>query len=91
MHTYTYGCTGLFPGFGKYPRERQGNPAQYSCLQNSMDRETWQATVHGVTKSWTQLKQLSMHAYIYIYIYKIFHIYFNICKMLNIQKSLYAI
>ena len=37
-----------------------GNPLQYSCLENSMDRGAWRATVHRVTKSWTQLKQLSM-------------------------------
>ena len=35
--------------------EGNGNPLQYSCLDNPMDREVWQATVHGVTKSWTQL------------------------------------
>ena len=35
-----------------------GNPLQYSCLENPMDREAWQATVHGVTKNWTWLKQL---------------------------------
>ena len=36
-----------------------GNPLQYSCLENPMDGTAWQATVHRVTKSWTQLKQLS--------------------------------
>ena len=36
-----------------------GNPLQYSCLENPMDRGAWQATVHRVTKSWTRLKQLS--------------------------------
>ena len=36
-----------------------GNPLQYSCLENSVDRAAWRATVHKVTKSWTQLKQLS--------------------------------
>ena len=35
--------------------EGNGNPLQYSYLENSMDRGAWQATVHGVTKSWTQL------------------------------------
>ena len=35
--------------------ERNGNPLQYSCLENSMEREAWRATVHGVTKNWTQL------------------------------------
>ena len=35
--------------------KRRANPLQYSCLQNSMDREVWQATDHGITKSWTRL------------------------------------
>jgi len=35
-----------------------GNPLQYSCLENPMDREAWWATVHGVAKSWTQLSDL---------------------------------
>ena len=39
--------------------EGHGNPLQYSCLENPMDRGPWWATVHGVTKSGTQLKQLS--------------------------------
>ena len=39
-----------------------GNPLQYSCLENPMDRGAWWATVHRVEKSQTQLKQLSMHA-----------------------------
>ena len=43
------------PGLGISPGEGNGNPLQYSCLENSMDRETWWATVHGVTKSWTRL------------------------------------
>ena len=36
-----------------------GNPLQYSCLENLMDSGAWQATAHGVTKSWTQIKQLN--------------------------------
>ena len=44
---------GLIPGSGRSPGCGNGNPLQYSCLQNSMDREAWQATVHGVTKSQT--------------------------------------
>ena len=39
------------PTLGKYPGEGNGNPLQYSCLENSMDRGAWQATVHGVTKA----------------------------------------
>ena len=45
------------PGLGRSPGGGCGNPLQYSCLENLMDRGAWQATVHGVTKSWTQLKQ----------------------------------
>ena len=44
---------GLIPGLGRYPRGEQGKLPQYSCLEISMDREAWKATVHGVTKSWT--------------------------------------
>ena len=43
------------PGLGRTPGEGTGNPIQYSCLGNPMDREAWQATVHGVTKSQTPL------------------------------------
>ena len=46
---------GSIPGSGRSPGEGNGNPLQYSCLENSMDRGVWQATVHGVAKSWTQL------------------------------------
>ena len=44
---------GLIPGSGRPPREGNGNPLQYSCLENPMDRGAWQATVHGVAKNWT--------------------------------------
>ena len=40
---------------------RKWQPFQYSCLKNPMDRGAWRAIVHGVTKSWTQLKRLNMH------------------------------
>ena len=46
----------LIPGMERYPREGHGNPLQYSCLDNPMDRGAWQAMVHGITKSQTQLK-----------------------------------
>ena len=45
----------LISGSGRYPGEGNGNPLQYSCLKNPMDRGGWQATVHSVTKSRTQL------------------------------------
>ena len=43
----------LIPGLGRSPGVRNGKPFQYSCLENPMERGAWQATVHGVTKSWT--------------------------------------
>ena len=51
--------TESIPGSGRSPEEGNGNPLQYSCLENPMDRGAWLATVHRVTKSWTQLKQFS--------------------------------
>ena len=53
---------GSIPGFGRFPGGGHGNPLQYSNLENSIDRGAWQATVHRVAKSQTQLKQLSTHA-----------------------------
>ena len=50
---------GSIPGSGRYPGERNGSPCQYSCLKNPMDRGAWQATVHGVAKSQTQLSDWS--------------------------------
>ena len=41
--------------------EGNGNPLQYSCLENPVDREAWWAAVYRVAQSWTQLKRLSMH------------------------------
>ena len=49
------GYLGLTPGSGRSAGEEPGNPLQYSYLENSMDREAWQATVHGVTKSQMRL------------------------------------
>ena len=49
------GDPGSIPGLGRSPREGNGYPLQYSCLENSMDRGAWQATVHGITKSRTRL------------------------------------
>ena len=48
---YNVGDLGSIPGSGRYPREGNGNPLQYSCLENPMDGGAWQATVHGVAMS----------------------------------------
>ena len=47
---------GSIPGLGRFPGEGSDNLLQYSCLENSMDRGDWRATVHGVAKSQTQLR-----------------------------------
>ena len=47
------------PGWGRSPGEGNGNPLQYSCLENPMDREVWYATVHGVAKSQTGLSDFT--------------------------------
>ena len=49
------GDAGLIPGLGRSPGEGNSNPLWYSCLGNPMVREAWQATIHGVAKSRTQL------------------------------------
>ena len=55
---------GFNPWVRKIPLEEEtGNLLQYSCLENPMDRGTWWATVHRVTKSWIRLNQLSTHAH----------------------------
>ena len=52
------------PGSGKSSGGGHGNPLQYSCLGNPMDREAWWATVHRVAKNQTPLKQLSTRTFI---------------------------
>ena len=53
--TCNVGDLGIIPGLGRSPGQVRGNPLQYSCLENPMDRGAWQATVRGVTQSWTRL------------------------------------
>ena len=48
---------GSIPEVGRFPGEGSGNPFQYSCLENPMNRGAWWATVHGVAKSWTRLSE----------------------------------
>ena len=58
----------LIPGWGRSLGGGRSNPLQYSSLENPMDRGAWQAMVHGVTKCWTRLKQLSTQ-----------HVHFIVC------------
>ena len=57
------GDLGSIPGLGRSPGEGNGNPLQYSCLENSMDGGAWWATVHGVTKSQTRLSDFTFTFY----------------------------
>ena len=57
---FNAGDLGLIPGWGRSPGEGNGNPLQYSCLENPMDGEAWWAIVHGVTKSRTRLSDLTL-------------------------------
>ena len=59
---YNAGDSGSISGLGRSPGGGNGNPLQDSCLGNPMDRGAWRATVHGVSKSRAQLKQLSRTA-----------------------------
>ena len=55
------GGPGLIPELGRYPGEGNGNPIQYSCLENPMDGTAWQATVHGVANSQTRLSAFTLN------------------------------
>ena len=59
MSACNSGGLGSIPGLGRSPGEGNGNPLQYSCLENPMDREAWWATVHEVAKSWTRLNDFT--------------------------------
>ena len=56
---YNAGGPGSIPGSGRSPGEGNGNPLQYPCQENPMDRGAWQATVHGVPKSQTRLSDFT--------------------------------
>ena len=62
--TCNVGDLGLIPGLGRSPGEGNVYPLQYSGLENPMDRGAWQATVHGVANSWTQLSDFPFHRYL---------------------------
>ena len=59
---YQASQAGSIPGSGRSPAEGNGNPLQYSCLENPMDRGAWRTIVHGVEKNQTRVKQLGTHA-----------------------------
>ena len=66
------GDQGLVPGSGRSPGEGNGNPFQYSCLENSKERGAWCAIVDRVTKKWTQLSNYSAQSYVAAWMGEVF-------------------
>ena len=69
---------GLIPGLGRSPGEGHGNPLQYSCLGNPLDRGPWWATVHRVTKSQIRVKRISTHTKLHMVVQVMFSLSFNL-------------
>ena len=77
---------GSIPGLGRSPGGGNGNPLQYPCLENPIDRGAWWATVHEVAKSQTQLERFSMHACSYLKYFKV--IYCSLCPPLLMSQTI---
>ena len=72
------GDLGSIPGSGRSPGEGNGNPLQYSCLENPMDGGAWWATVHGITKSRTRLSDfdivmMDVHYYNFVQTHRLYN------------------
>ena len=65
--SFNEGDLGSIPESRRSPREGNGNILQDPCLENSMDRRAWQATVHGAAKSWTRLRERDTHTHTHPY------------------------
>ena len=87
VSTCQAGDLGSIPGLGISPGEGNGNPLQFSCMDNSMDRGAWIAIIYGVSKSQTWLKQLSMHAHPFFDWVTWFFFFFT----LNCMRHLYIL
>ena len=87
------GDPGLIPGLGRSPREGNDCPLQGSCLENSMDRGAWHATVHGVTKSQTRLRDLTLSQFHVLCIQDIpnFILFFYISRLCSSSVSFFQI
>ena len=71
VSVYNAGDLGSIPGLGRSAGEGSGNPLQYYCLKNPMDRGAWQATVHGVAKSRTRLSDFTFLSFHFRFILEI--------------------
>ena len=83
------GDVGSIPGSGWSLGKGNGNPLQYSCLGNPMDRGAWQTTVHGAAESWTRLMQLSTHAQLLTILLPPFIIFMFLKNIFNYYKKYY--
>ena len=81
---YNVGDPGSIPGSGRSPGEGNGNPLQYSCLENPTDGGTWWATVHGVAQCQTQLSDFT-------FLCGVRHIKVTIVIILSVQFSTFAV
>ena len=81
------GDPGLIPGSGRSPGEGNGNPLQYSCLENPMDREAWWAIVHGVAKNRTRLSDITLPTKVHIVKAMVFPIVMFRCESWTIKKT----
>ena len=84
---YNAGDPGSIPGSGRSAGERNGNPLQYYCLENPMNREAWQATVHGAAKSQTRLSDVPVPTCFVIHSQSISLQFFVNYKMTEVHNS----
>ena len=70
------GDLGSIPGLGRSPGEGNGNPLQYPCLENPIDREAWEAIVHRVAKSQTWLSDFTFFFFLNTYVSPAFYAFF---------------
>ena len=86
---YNAGDPGSILGSGRSPEEGNGNPLQYSCLEDPMDGGAWWATVHGVAKSWTQLNDFTFDFQIFQQVKALFLFCNVICILLFYKCHIY--